>query len=80
MKGCLVESWAGDGACDDGNNNAGCDYDGGDCCGPFVDTTFCSICECLDPNAQQPSGKIKEFKLVVSHFAIFYHPCVRMFG
>ena len=25
--------YRGDGYCDDGNNNCGCEYDGGDCCG-----------------------------------------------
>ena len=38
-----------DGYCDDENNNAGCDWDGGDCCGDNVDTYFCNKCECLDP-------------------------------
>ena len=37
----------GDGFCDDGNNNPGCDFDGGDCCGPNVKKDFCSVCECL---------------------------------
>ena len=27
----------------------GCSWDGGDCCGPNVDTSFCTDCECLDP-------------------------------
>ena len=48
---CYMESWKGDGACDDGNNNCGCEWDGGDCCGENVNTQFCSACECLDPNA-----------------------------
>jgi len=46
--GCAVPSWKGDGYCDDNNNNAGCDYDGGDCCGNNVDTTYCNTCQCLD--------------------------------
>ena len=36
----------GDGFCDDKNNNAGCDWDGGDCCDG--DLTYCTDCECLD--------------------------------
>ena len=32
------------------NNNAGCGFDGGDCCGPDVKTTYCSECECLGEN------------------------------
>ncbi len=47
-EGCLVDSWKGDGQCDDENNTAGCDYDGGDCCGDSVDTTYCSVCACLE--------------------------------
>lgn len=39
---------AGDGFCDDKNNNAGCDWDGGDCCGPENDFTYCTECKCLD--------------------------------
>ena len=31
------------------NNVASCDYDGGDCCGDSVVTTYCESCECLDP-------------------------------
>ena len=31
------------------NNVASCDYDGGDCCGDNVVTTYCESCECLDP-------------------------------
>ena len=46
--GCQY-SWQGDGHCDDDNNNAECSYDGGDCCGDNVSTSYCSICQCLDP-------------------------------
>ena len=36
-----VESWIGDGYCDGSNNNAECDYDGGDCCeDTCVDGTY----------------------------------------
>ena len=41
----------GDGYCDDGNNNEGCNWDGGDCCGGDDDFTYCTECACLDPNA-----------------------------
>ena len=47
---CGTPSWKGDDYCDDENNNCGCDWDGGDCCGSNVDTEYCSACECLDPN------------------------------
>ena len=33
----------------DGNNNANCEYDGGDWCGDNVDTSWCTQCLCLDP-------------------------------
>ena len=42
--------WIGDGYCDDENNNAGCGFDGGDCCGSDVKTAYCSECQCLGEN------------------------------
>ena len=48
---CGTPSWKGDNFCDDENNNCGCEWDGGDCCGDNVNTDYCSICQCLDPNA-----------------------------
>ena len=39
----------GDDYCDDDNNNEGCEWDGGDCCGSNVNTHYCYDCECLDP-------------------------------
>ena len=36
--------YQGDGTCDDGNNNCGCEWDGGDCCGGNIN--FCEDCEC----------------------------------
>ena len=45
-------AWIGDNACDDVNNNEGCQWDGGDCCGDNVDTTYCQVCACLDPGAE----------------------------
>ena len=47
--GCGSPQWQGDGYCDDDNNNEACEWDGGDCCGNHVDTTYCSACKCLDP-------------------------------
>ena len=46
---CYKNHWKGDKWCDDENNNEGCEWDGGDCCGPDVKTKYCSKCECLDP-------------------------------
>ena len=48
---CFQISWKGDNYCDDANNNCGCEWDGGDCCGSNVNTAYCSSCQCLDPNA-----------------------------
>ena len=35
--------WNGDNYCDDFLNTAACGYDGGDCCGEDVDTTYCTV-------------------------------------
>ena len=40
------DSWLNDGFCDDFNNHATCNYDGGDCCGRSVDKRFCLNCTC----------------------------------
>ena len=45
---CGEEAWKGDGLCDDFNNNPGCDFDGGDCCGDDVVTDYCAKCECFE--------------------------------
>ena len=49
---CEFPDDIGDRVCDDENNNEACEYDGGDCCGPNVDTEHCKECQCLDPNYQ----------------------------
>ena len=41
-------SWIGDGYCDDETNNAGCHFDGGDCCGSNINTEWCAECNCLE--------------------------------
>jgi len=46
---CRLPKYQGDDHCDDGNNKASCDWDGGDCCGPDVNTKYCTDCLCLDP-------------------------------
>ena len=47
--GCEIGNlnWIEDGYCDDELNNAGCGFDGGDCCGFDVNTAYCFECECL---------------------------------
>jgi len=52
---CKFPNWKGDNFCDDENNNAGCEWDGGDCCGDDVKENYCTACECLDP-AKQCTG------------------------
>merc|ERR1711997_473257 len=51
--GCGSPQWANDEWCDDENNNAECNWDGGACC--FNNFSgwdhYCSDCACLDPNA-----------------------------
>merc|ERR1712088_42714 len=55
---CQYKQYKGDTYCDDGNNNKGCDWDGGDCCGPNVKKNYCKECKCLDPNhAPDPQQK-----------------------
>merc|ERR1712032_1703558 len=51
---CGAKSFVGDKRCDDENNNCGCNWDGGDCCGKSGDTrqfSYCKKCKCLDPKA-----------------------------
>merc|ERR1719291_448287 len=51
--GCGSPQWAEDQWCDDENNNADCNWDGGACCNNAFGgwDTYCSACECKDPNA-----------------------------
>ena len=49
--GCEI---AGDGFCDDSTNDGRCDFDGGDCCLPNKNTTFCSYCFCYAEGEQGP--------------------------
>ena len=43
----IIYGMIGNGYCNDETNNADCNYDGGDCCGPCVVTQYCSDCQCL---------------------------------
>merc|ERR1712210_436229 len=57
---CKSASWKGDKRCDDGNNNCGCGWDGGDCCGKSGDKhqfSYCSKCRCADPSKAQKCPK-----------------------
>ena len=50
--GCVSSiptSWIGDSFCDDETNNAGCHFDGGDCCGTNANAHqyyYCNECIC----------------------------------
>ena len=48
ISGECNQGWIGDGYCDDINNNVGCNFDGGDCCGSNVNTQYCTECLCLE--------------------------------
>lgn len=45
---CTLPDYRGDSHCDDANNKDSCGWDGGDCCGVKVVTTYCKECECKD--------------------------------
>merc|ERR1712178_169168 len=48
---CIFPNFKGDGICDDENNNAGCNWDNGDCCGLNGNPKqrdLCKVCKCLD--------------------------------
>ena len=51
--GCGLPVYANDEYCDDENNNAECNWDGGACCSNTSSgwDAYCSACQCLDPNA-----------------------------
>jgi len=48
---CEFPLWANDTYCDDENNNAACNWDGGACCG-CAKKHFCHECLCLDPDGE----------------------------
>ena len=53
---CGSPEWKGDTYCDDENNNNGCEFDGGDCCGSDIDKTFCIVCACMEPDEGSGDG------------------------
>ena len=46
VEACLHPAWVDNGYCDDANNYAICNYDGGDCCGSCVNIEYCTECLC----------------------------------
>merc|ERR1712032_1408488 len=63
---CGDKQYKGDGNCDDSNNNCGCEYDGGDCCGytlgKKVNKQYCNQCKCLDPNGCPGTCGLAQYK------------------
>ena len=51
------DNYIGDGGCDYANNNAACDYDGGDCCpGGGCENSLWYPCLCIDPDSLPEAG------------------------
>ena len=46
--------WIGDGFCDDSANTIECNYDGGDCCGSYINELFCTQCLCISESGTTP--------------------------
>merc|ERR1711937_342611 len=61
-KTCGLGAYKDDGNCDDVNNICGCDWDGGDCCGPSVKTKYCKVCKCLNPDYKAPACGAPAYK------------------
>ena len=45
---CGKPQYNNDDYCDDDNNNAGCNFDGGACCGNLVKKDWCTECKCKE--------------------------------
>ena len=43
----VTHAFIGDGVCNDETNIAGCNYDGGDCCGYNITSEHCTECTCI---------------------------------
>merc|ERR1712088_990202 len=59
VRGCQNSGWV-----SDGNNNADCNYDGGDCCGSNVNTACCSQCQCLEVDNSPSSYDARSQSLI----------------
>ena len=66
--GACNQGWIGDMQCDDINNNLDCIYDGGDCCGPNVNTQYCYICQCLEEDGGGSGGTTTPYGTTTSCF------------
>ena len=43
----MIHAFVGDGVCNDETNIAGCNFDGGDCCGYNITSEHCTDCTCF---------------------------------
>jgi len=62
---CGSDQHSGDKYCDDDNNNCGCGWDGGDCCGKtgnMKQYEYCFQCACLNPTYEAPACPVEKFK------------------
>merc|ERR1712172_210306 len=55
-----ITHWIGDNYCDDENNNAACQFDGGDCCDNSTPNWdyYCSACQCLQQESCESVGGV----------------------
>ena len=50
--------WIGDEFCDDMTNNVKCNFDGGDCCGTYVNEAWCTECLCLNDSKTTKTSEL----------------------
>ena len=55
-----LETYIGDGFCDDNTNSFICQFDGGDCCLDELKTEFCIMCNCIS-NSGGNQNSINQF-------------------
>ena len=60
FQGCETPGTVDDGYCEDHVNNAECNYDWGDCCGPNVNTGWCADCICYSQHCDGPQEFISD--------------------
>ena len=65
-----IASWKKDGYCDDVNNHAGCEFDGGDCCLKPVKTNYCKKCECLQNTSGGGGGSQGECTVNIHRYPL----------
>ena len=60
FQGCETPGLVYDHYCHDHVNTAECNYDGGDCCGPNVNTYGCADCICYSQHCNGPEELISD--------------------